>query len=344
MALGPDHHAQGDEQGEVGQEGEHRPELALQEGEDLGEEHLDQQRVVEVPIGGQARLAQLEHSDGDQGAGHERRDQPGDGDGPQRLVAVEDVAGVERDLSDGHERRGHEHGDQGGGKPRPLNQAEVELPGSMHPPAPPARRSLRGALDLIEERPERLHQWLGGVGPFEQLADDQPVVLVEIVSGALGQQLHRVHQALLGRPRPVPSDRPDGQEQENEDDVDHRRRRLEEVVVVGGDELADLVDEESEADAPHERAHVPPRATEVGEQDDDHGHHRQAAPQQMGDVQLAATELRIVRGPQLQADDQDHRHRSDEERVEQRPDLDAANGMGTAMEQGAGGVRAARKP
>ena len=63
-------------------------------------------------------------------------------------------------------------------------------------------------------------------------------------------------------PQPGAADRQEGEEQEHEDDVHHRDGRLEEVVDVVRDELADLVDEEAEADPPTKAAAIRPRPTD----------------------------------------------------------------------------------
>jgi phage terminase small subunit len=150
-------------------------------------------------------------------------------------------------------------------------------------------------------------------------------VLVEAPARRLGEQIDGVEEVFpLGEPAPRlhPAR---GEEEQYEDDVDHRRGRLEEVVVVGGDELAQLVDEEAEADPADHRRGPPPPAPEKRQQEPDRDQHEQPAPEKVSDVQPPRAELRVVRRPQLQPDDDDHRHRRDQKRVLQRPDLGAAN-------------------
>jgi hypothetical protein len=126
-------------------------------------------------------------------------------------------------------------------------------------------------------------------------------------------ELDRVGKA-LGRGQPATaSHRAAEHEQPDEDQVDEGWRGLEEVVVVGGDELAQLVDEEPEADATDDRRRAARRAAHERKQDPDRDHHEHAAVQQVGDVEPVAAELRVVRQPQLGPDDEDRRHTGDEE-------------------------------
>ena len=64
--------------------------------------------------------------------------------------------------------------------------------------------------------------------------------------GVLGR-IERVHQISAGREVTLASDRAEGEEEHDEDGVQDRNGWLEEVVVVAGDELAQLVDEGAEA-------------------------------------------------------------------------------------------------
>src|SRR5205085_568431 len=111
--------------------------------------------------------------------------------------------------------------------------------------------------------------------------------------------------------------------------------RLEEVVVVRGDELAELVDEEAEADAGDERRRPTGAATEQGEQDRDRDHHQKAPPEQVGDVEAVAAELRVVGEPELGADAEDRRHRGDEEGLVEEAEVGVAAGAAEGAEAGA---------
>jgi hypothetical protein len=119
---------------------------------------------------------------------------------------------------------------------------------------------------------------------------------------------------------------PERQPHGDEDDVDQRRGRLVEVVDVLGDELAQLVDEEAEAEASEHRGDLARGPGDEGDRDHYRDHHQQPAPKHVRDVQAMAAELRVVGQVELQPDNQDHRHRADQEGVEQLADLDAARG------------------
>jgi hypothetical protein len=55
-------------------------------------------------------------------------------------------------------------------------------------------------------------------------------------------------------------------------------RRLEEVVMVGGHELADLIDEEAEAGPGQNRGRHAEAPVDKGQQDPDRHEHQQTAP------------------------------------------------------------------
>ena len=120
-------------------------------------------------------------------------------------------------------------------------------------------------------------------------------------------------------PQP-PREAPQGEEHEIQD----RHRRAIEVVVVRGDELAQLVDEEAEADAAHDGGHPPHRRVPEDEQDHDGDEHEQPAPQHVGDVEPAAAQLRIA-GQAEEAADGEHGGDGDEEQ-----ELDRFVGVGIA--------------
>jgi hypothetical protein len=143
----------------------------------------------------------------------------------------------------------------------------------------------------------------------QQLERPISLAIVQLPAGRLRQDVERIHQILPGLESTPPLDRPAAQEENDEDDVDDRRGRLEEVVVVSGDELPDFVDEDPEPDAAEERGRRSQGATDEGEQQADGDEHEQPAPEEMSDLQVAPSQLGIVRQPQLRADDQD-RHDS----------------------------------
>ena len=118
---------------------------------------------------------------------------------------------------------------------------------------------------------------------------------------------------------PILSTRPEPAEQEeqhHEEDVHDGHGRLEEVVVVRGDELAELVEEEAEPDAGGEGREEVPEATLHGHEEDEGQQHADAAPEQVGEVDLAAAQLRPAGGGEDDAHQQDGGHGGDEEELE----------------------------
>jgi hypothetical protein len=153
------------------------------------------------------------------------------------------------------------------------------------------------------------------IGTLEELERAALLVGVEVPARRLPHEVDRVRQLLGGRQPAAPLERPGEEEEPDEDEVDQRRGGLEEVVVVRGDELAQLVDEEAEAHAAHNGGREARRAPEERDQQADRQHHEDPAVEQVRDVQPAAAELRVVGQPQLRADDEDGRDRGDEERL-----------------------------
>src|SRR5204863_1059508 len=103
---------------------------------------------------------------------------------------------------------------------------------------------------------------------------------------------------------------------QDEGDVDERDGRLVEIVVVARDELADLVDEESESDAADERTPEPSAVAEEGEAEEEGDRHQQAAPEHVGDVKSRAAHARIASDSQDEPDRQHGRHSADDEQVQ----------------------------
>ncbi len=103
-----------------------------------------------------------------------------------------------------------------------------------------------------------------------------------------------------------------------------RDRGPEEVVVVGRDELADLVDECAEPEARDDRGHVLDRPIEIGQQQDQGDEHQGAAPQHVRDVELAATDLREAGHGQERADAEERDDRRDDEALEEERSVAAA--------------------
>jgi hypothetical protein len=176
-------------------------------------------------------------------------------------------------------------------------------------------------LERLEHVAQRSHERLGGIRAVEERERFPPPGLVEVVARSVAEQVDRVGEVVVRREPLTALHRPRGHEQADEDQVDQRRSGPVEVVVVGGDELAELVDEEAEADAADDRGDLPDRAPEERQQQADRDQHEQPAPQQMRDVEPAAAQLRVVGQPQLGADHEDRRHAGDQQRLVERAEI-----------------------
>ena len=207
------------------------------------------------------------------------------------------------------------------GEARPGGEAGGEPAHGGHGAAGGAGRVRRQRRQLLEERAQRADQRVARIGALEQRERLAPFALVEVVPGRLAEQVDRVRH-LVGLVERAALQRPREHEQTDEDQVDQRGGRPVEVVVVLGHELAELVDEEAEADPADDRRRPPHAPAEEGQQQADRDQHEHPAPQQMGDVQPAAAELRVVRQPQLRPDHQDRRDAGDQQRLVQRPEVD----------------------
>ncbi len=126
----------------------------------------------------------------------------------------------------------------------------------------------------------------------EQLQGVVLFFLVQAGQASFLGDIECVRQTLLTGERLAPADGPYGEKDEHEDDIDQSDRRLEEVVVIPGDEFAQLVDKDSETySAEHCRNYFGPVVQE-SQQYDQSNEHEKSAPQHMSDVQGADPELR----------------------------------------------------
>ncbi len=139
------------------------------------------------------------------------------------------------------------------------------------------------------------------------------LALVQVAHGRLLRQVEGAHERHLRRDGALGGEGSRDEHQHHEDHVDDGDGRLEEVVVVGRDELAELVDEEPEADAGDERRELPPEAALHRHEEDQGDEHAQAAPEQVGEVDLAAAQLRPPCGRQGGAYEQHGGDGDDEE-------------------------------
>ena len=165
------------------------------------------------------------------------------------------------------------------------------------------------------------HQRIGRIRALQHPQRPLPPLFAHPHHRQLLDRLDRVQQILAVRELARPLDLTDDQEERNEEAVDDRRRRLEEVVVVRSDELADLVDEQAQADAAQDRGHPPRRRHDERQQDAQRDQHQQAAPEQVRDVQAVAADLRVVRQVELGAHDQHRGDRAEHHRLQELRDV-----------------------
>ena len=84
------------------------------------------------------------------------------------------------------------------------------------------------------------------------------------------------------------------QVEDDEDGVDQADGRAEEVVIVFGQEFAEFVNEDAEADAAQEGRQALYAGAQEGDVDRDSNEHQQTAVQHVGDMQAAAADLGVA--------------------------------------------------
>ena len=105
---------------------------------------------------------------------------------------------------------------------------------------------------------------------------------------------------------------------EEEDRVDDRRRGWIEVVIAGGDELADFVDEEAHPCPDRDGGDVVHPATSPHQGQQSANEQQATAPQRVCDVQVAPADLRVA-GERQEPACTDDAHREADEHDEERP-------------------------
>ena len=139
------------------------------------------------------------------------------------------------------------------------------------------------------------HQRVLGVALGQQLRGLLALALGIPLDRGAGDDVEGLRQALVRRGVGVRGKAFSGDEEQDEDDVDQGDRRLVEVVVVAGDELAQLVDEGAEAGAADDRRKDAGPAPEKRQTRQERDQHADAAEEHVGDVQAVAPDLGIAR-------------------------------------------------
>src|SRR5207245_4151317 len=107
--------------------------------------------------------------------------------------------------------------------------------------------------------------------------------------------------------------------------IDRRDGGPIEVVVVARNELAQLIDEEAEAEPGNDRSRSSDPLPEIAQQEKDTGDHQGAAPQHVRDMESTASEARIPGHAEEEAHPEEGCHRRHEEGLEQLTGIEIAN-------------------
>jgi len=183
--------------------------------------------------------------------------------------------------------------------------------------------------------PERGRQLGAGPRPVEHRVEAGTVLGFDPLTKGPLEHVEGVGERLVLRQRPAPFDPAGDEEDDHEADVDERDRGTEEVIVVGGDELADLVDEGAESETSHDRGEMLDIPVEVGEQQDDRDEHERAAPQHVGDMEPPAAELREPGQGEERPDPEERDDRGDQEAFDQQRPVTVAKRPRKAEAHGA---------
>ena len=169
----------------------------------------------------------------------------------------------------------------------------------------------------MQQLAERLCQGMVGVALGEHSADPLPVQRREGPHGAALQELEGIDEVCLLREGLVLGESAYAEVEHDEDHVDDGDRRLEEVVVVTGDELAQLVDEHPETDATDDCRYRPAERAERSQQDNDGHQHPQTAPEHVSDMESSRGQRGVAGQCEKDPDRHDGRSGRDEEVLEE---------------------------
>jgi len=165
-------------------------------------------------------------------------------------------------------------------------------------------------------------------GPPQLLRGDRELPPRQAAGDSLHGVVDRVREVFARVDRPPAGEELHPEHEQYEDDVHDRGRGPVEVVVVGGDELADLVDEQPEPDPAGQCRRRPHHRADEAEQQEDRHQHQQPAPQHVRDVQPAAADLRVAEQPQQRPHEEHRRDGRHHERGQVLDRLDVADQPG----------------
>ena len=214
----------------------------------------------------------------------------------ERGIDPRHEAGILEQAGHGADGREHDEGSEGCDR-GPLDELEAreaddETP---HPGVDPGDKS-PGARRRREGGDDRTSGPAMGSSARtrrEQVDGSGSLGGVHVVCSPLLEQLDRVDDALAVGERSALHDVGHAEVHGHEDAIDDRRNGLEEVVVVAGHELADLVDEEPETDPAEHGGNHPNRPAQEEHEEQLRDEHEHAAPEDVRKVQAVAAELRI---------------------------------------------------
>ncbi|MEU0152873.1 hypothetical protein [Micromonospora fulviviridis] len=229
---------------------------------------------------------------------------------PQRVVPPSGPPPGQSEGGEQHRRDGRRRVDLVG---------DGRLPGQQHERAPQGeaheqrgrredgrrRRQGHAARQPFQRQPGEPSRW-----------SDRHRLLAGPRRGPVGPVVQPVDLALLVGERATVHAEADHQPDEDDGAVDDGGDRLVEVVVVRRDELADLVDEEPEADPADHGGEPGDPGTEEEQGQQLTGQHAQPAPEDVCHVQTTRADLGIVRRRQEGAGHPDAEHRADQEQFD----------------------------
>ena len=162
---------------------------------------------------------------------------------------------------------------------------------------------------------------------LEQVQSQSPLPVIQIPQYHLFGQLQGVDQLLLRRERGPAHKSLDAQMEQDENYVDKGCSGLIEVIIISGDELAQLIYESPKSGSTQGGSHVVGGLVQVAQTDDQGQHHEQAAQEDMGDMKAAGAQAWVPRQGQKETDAQDGGYRCDEEDLQQVMPFQAAHEM-----------------
>lgn len=183
----------------------------------------------------------------------------------------------------------------------------------------------RSRMNLVDEILDGSHETVSILALAQVQPDSLNRRRIKVLRHSFDHALKGKDQLRSGRVMVLPEREVHSREQQEEDDIDDGRGRLEEVVVVAGEELAQLVDEDAEPRTGQDRREPPHVPAKVRQKQYDTRHHQRAAPEHMGDMDALAADLREAGQVQVEAHAKQRADGGDEERLQVQVVIQAGN-------------------